>query len=74
MRCEAEKAAERIRQNKTITDMEILQIEVFLRQCIATCTNLNKTLNKYIADKKREQDVINDPTIQEENKKAWWKF
>ena len=74
MRCEAEKAAERIRQNKTITDMEILQIEVFLRQCIATCTNLNKVLNKYIADKKREQDVINDPTIQEENKKAWWKF
>jgi hypothetical protein len=73
-RCEAEKAAERIRDNKTITDLEILQIEVFLRMCISNCTSLNKTLNKYLADKKRGQDTINDPTIQEESKKAWWKF
>ena len=70
MRCEAEKAAERIRDNKTITDLEILQIEIFLRQCISTCNNLNKTLNKYLAQVKRDADEINDPTSQEEDKKS----
>ncbi|OEU68439.1 MAG: hypothetical protein BBJ57_02420 [Desulfobacterales bacterium PC51MH44] len=81
MKCEAEKAAERIRNDKTITQKEILAIEVFLRRCISTCTNLNKTLNIYLIRKKRDEDAINDPTSQEETKQAvkqpkkrWWWF
>ena len=74
-RCEAEKAAERIRDNKTISEMEILQIEIFLRMCISTCDNLNKTLNKYLVDKKRDQGAIDDPSVSEETQKSkWWKF
>ena len=69
-RCEAEKAAERIKDNKTITEKDILQIEMFLRVCISACSDLNKTLNKYLADKKRDQDEINFPTTTEQDKKA----
>jgi len=74
-RCDAEKAAERIRENQTITEMEILQIEIFLRQCCKNCQVLNRTLNKFLADKKRRSNEANCPTTSEETKKAkWWQF
>ncbi len=80
-RCDAEKAAERLKKNKTITRQGVLDIEVFLRKCEAVCSNLNKTLNIYLIRKKRVEDERNDPTRQEETKRAavqpkkrWWWF
>jgi len=80
-RCDAEKFTERIKDNKTLTDKDILECEVFLRECIANCQELNKVLNIFLVRKKRQQDEKNYPTAHEETKaaarqpkKRWWRF
>ena len=70
MRCEAEKAIERLRENKTLTSSNILEMEIFLRKCSVVCSEFNNALNDKIIKRQREKDAREKPTIQEEDRKA----
>ena len=70
MKCEADKIADEIKHKKDMSECEVLEKEVLLRRCIAACKNFNKTFNIFLVRRKRYQDILNDPTTGEENRRA----
>ena len=70
MKCPAEKAIERAINNKTLTDSNIIEMETLYRGCSGVCREFNNALNRLIIERQREKDARDDPTSQEEDKKA----
>ena len=70
MRCEAEKATERIKDNKTITDKEIWAMECLEREGCSVWQKFSMTLTTYRVQRRLKKEALENPTSQEEDKKA----
>ena len=71
-RCPAEQAIERIRKDKTLTDTDWFEFEVFYRVCSKHCSELGKLLNGKAVKERYKKDAMGHPTIQEEDRKSFW--
>lgn len=70
MICQARIMAERILNNKTLTEQDILQAEILVRTECPEVQKLEELYNKLCIDKFHRHRENGDPTIQEEDRKA----
>lgn len=74
MICQAKIYTERLNENKTITDKDVIEVEVFNRGGCPFFIECVRAYEHYCINKKREQDTNNDPTTGEQDRKAKWWF
>ena len=71
MICDAHIFTERIRKNETITEREILQVEVYLKKGCPHYRECADVLNQYLIRKEMERREREHPTIQEQDRRSW---
>ena len=79
MICDAKIFVERLLKNKTITEKDILEMEVYVRKGCSQMKACEDALNVFLVRRDFERKAVESPTIQEQDRRAakkskWWRF